>query len=157
MSLDNTGAQYFYAEAQPATHDTTGFEALTWVRVNGYTGGHQFGREGSFGEVMDVSTGEMIGYKSSKSGVESEAAFYNVDGDTGQAALRAFSETCQGAGSIKIGYGACDGETLSTGDVVKYATAVFAEGPDNEVGEENQGFKVKTRQVGKTVTGTEPA
>lgn len=155
--LSNIGAQYFYAEAQPATHDAAGFAALTWVRVNGYAGGHQFGQEGTFGEVTDISTGDNLGYKSTKSGVESDVAFYNVPGDAGQAALRAFSETCQGAGSVKIGYGACDGETLATGDVVKYATVIFVEGPENEVGDENQGFIVKSRQNGKTITATEPA
>jgi hypothetical protein len=98
------GKQVWIATTLPATNNAAGFEALNWVRVNGFTGGLQLGFEAENIDIPDIASGITLGAKGMRSGVDSEMSFRRIEGgDAGQDALKAAADGCGGVGgSIKI-------------------------------------------------------
>lgn len=157
MTRTHIGKQVWVASAVPATNDDTGFEALTWVRANGFVGGFQLGFEASNVDIPDISAGIMLGAKGMRGGADSTGNFRQVDSDTGQANLKTAADGCSTAGSIKIISAGCDA-AAETGDAVQYAQGYFHSYMENEISEGGyEGFSTNFKQNAPTVNATEPA
>lgn len=157
MTNTHIGKQVWVAAAVPATNDDTGFEALTWVRVNGFVGGFQLGFEASNVDIPDIAAGITLGAKGMRSGSDSTANFRNVASDTGQTNIKAAADGCASAGSVKIISAECD-TAAATGDAVQYAQGYFHSFLENEIDEGGyEGFSVNFKQNAATVNATQPA
>lgn len=153
------GKQVWIATAIPATNDAAGFEALTWVRVNGFAGGLQLGFEADNIDIPDIASGITLGAKGMRSGVDSEMSFRRIQGgDAGQDALKAAADGCGGeGGSIKIISADCD-SPAEAGDRVQYAQGYFHSFMENAIEEGGyEGATVNFKQNRPTVEAVEPA
>lgn len=157
MSRTHLGKQFWMASALPATNDAAGFEALSWVRVNGFVGGMQLGFEAANVDVPDLAAGITLGSKGMRSGVDSEASFFRVASDTGQGNIKTAADSCGGlGGSVKIISAECD-TAAETGDRVQYAQGYFHSFRENAIDEGGyEGFTVNFKQNRPTVDATEP-
>ena len=157
MTRTHIGKQIWVATALPSTNDDSGFEALSWVRVNGFVGGLQLGFEAENVDIPDIGSGITLGAKGMRTGVDSEVAFRRVSGDTGQGNLKTAADGCQTEGSIKVISAACD-SAAEPGDRVQYAQGYFHSFMENEIEEDGyEGFTVNFKQNAPTVDATEPA
>lgn len=155
---NHIGKTLYISPALPATHDTAGFEALTWTKVNGIQSLPQLGFEGANIDVADLQTGVTDGVKGAMSGVEATFACRKVSADAGQALVKTTAESPQGIGSIKIGRGSGADEALATGDPVQYAQGYF-NGYKEMQGDTttHEGFECTFRQnVGPAIEDVEP-
>lgn len=158
MTTDNhIGKQFWVAAAVPATNDDTGFEALTWVRADGFLGGLQLGFESDNIDIPDLAAGITLGSKGMRSGSDSTAKFREITADAGQIALRTSAASATGVGSVKVISAAVD-TAAATGDKVQYAQGYFHSLKENEIsGDGYEGFEVNFKQNQPTVNATEPA
>ena len=157
MTKTHLGKQVFAAAGIPATNDDTGFEAMTWVRVNGFVGGFQLGFAANNVDIPDIAEGITLGAKGMRSGNDSTASFRNVASDTGQANVRGYANDASFAHSVKI-ISAGVGVDAETGDAVQYAQGYFHSFLENEIAEGGyEGFSVNFKQNAAAVNGTEPA
>ena len=157
MTKTHLGKQVFISTGVPATNDDTGFEALTWVRVNGFVGGLQLGFTANNVDIPDIATGITLGAKGMRSGNDSTASFRNVASDTGQTNVKGYADDATSAHSLKI-ISAASGVAAETGDAVQYAQGYFHSFLENEIAEGGyEGFTVNFKQNAATVNGTEPA
>ena len=157
MTKTHLGKQVFAAAGIPATNDDTGFEALTWVRVNGFVGGLQLGFEANNVDIPDLAEGVTLGAKGMRSGNDSTASFRNVASDTGQTNVKGYANDASSAHSVKIISAGVSVDAVA-GDAVQYAQGYFHSFLENEIAEgEYEGFDVKFKQNAATVNGTEPA
>ena len=157
MTKTHLGKQVFVAAGIPATNDDTGFEALTWVRVNGFVGGFQLGFEANNVDIPDLAEGITLGAKGMRSGNDSTASFRNVASDTGQTNVKGYANDTSSAHSVKV-VSADAGVAAVTGDAVQYAQGYFHSVLENEIAEGGyEGFAVNFKQNAATVNGTEPA
>jgi hypothetical protein len=151
------GKQIWVATALPATNDDSGFEALSWVRVNGFTGGLQLGFESENVEIPDIGSGITLGAKGMRTGADSEMSFRRVDNDTGQGNLKTAADGSSSAGSVKVISAAAD-STASPGDRVQYAQGYFHSFMEMEIEEDGyEGFTVNFKQNRPTVEAVEPS
>lgn len=149
----------YVAKALPATNDSAGFEALSWVKVNGIQSLPKFGLTHNVIEVEDLETGFTTGEKGAGAGAASEIAVHTVASDTGQADLKLQADDAQGVASVKIvRKPSGTGNTPDTGDAVEYAQGFLHSytPTDNNVST-HVGFTVTFRQNAAAVFATEPA
>ena len=157
MTKTHLGKQVFAAAGIPATNDDTGFEALTWVRVNGFVGGLQLGFEANNVDIPDLAEGITLGAKGMRSGNDSTASFRNVASDTGQTNVKGYANDTSSAHSVKV-VSANAGVAAEAGDAVQYAQGYFHSLLEKEIAEDGyEGFDVNFKQNAATVNGTEPA
>lgn len=160
MSRNQLLKYLFVAEALPATNDAAGFQALTWVRANGYLGGVQLGVPN---EGVTVPTGVETGLnkvlKGAGTGQASTLTFDRIAADAGQLDVIGLATTsATGNGSIKIVTVATAGASVTAGDPVQYAQGVFHSYVENAIEAGNyEGFSVVFQQNAHAVNSTEPA
>lgn len=157
MAKNHLGKTLYVALALPATNNDTGFEALSWVKVNGYISGPQFGYTHANIDVQDLPTGAITGLKGLGSGMDSQIAIRKVAGDTGQGHLKTLSDGARGLCSIKVVDSGGDVAPAS-GMPVQYAQGYLHSYQLNPVGGDNyEGFTVNFRQNAPHVDDTQPA
>jgi hypothetical protein len=157
MTKSYIGKSIYFAAALPATNTAAGFEALTWVKVNGVQTLPQLGVSHNTIDVPDLETGFTIGIKGAGSGVDTQMSFRIIAGDTGQTNLKTAADGQSGIGSIKIVRSTTPGSAPVTGDPVEYAQGFvhsYAEvqGTDSA----HEGFTVNFRQNAPSVKATQP-
>lgn len=162
MTRNHIGKTLYVAQALPATNDSTGFEALTWVQVKGLQVLPQLGVSHADIEVPDLSTGFTSTLKGAATGVESTMAFRTVAADAGQVDVKEQAVDAQGEMSIKIvtgsGTDTGDGPAPVSGDAVQYAQGICKNYQEIQGDTTNyEGFSVAFRQNDFTVDATEPA
>jgi hypothetical protein len=153
------GKQVWIATELPETNNAAGFEALDWVRVNGFTGGLQLGFEAENIDIPDIASGITLGAKGMRSGVDSEMSFRRIEGgDEGQDDLKAAADGCGGVGgAIKIISADCN-SPAAPGDRVQYAQGYFHSFKEMEIEEGSyEGATVNFKQNQPTVEAVEPA
>lgn len=160
MTGSHIGKTIYVAEALPATNDAAGFEALSWVKVNGVQTLPQFGISHSNIDVPDLQTGLTTGIKGAASGNDSTASFRLIAADAGQEDIRDLANAGGDAGvcSLKIVEGSGTAQAPVAGDKVQYAhgyvhSYVETQG-DNST---HEGFNVNFKQNALTIDATEPA
>ena len=157
MTKTHLGKQVFAAAGIPSTNTATAFEALTWVRVNGFVGGLQLGFASNNVDIPDLAEGITLGAKGMRSGNDSTASFRNVASDTGQTNVKGYANDASSAHSVKI-ISAGVSVDAATGDAVQYAQGYFHSFLENEIEEGGyEGFSVNFKQNAAAVNGTEPA
>ena len=148
----------YVATALPATNNAAGFNALTWVKVNGPSVLPKFGMSHNVIEVPDLETGIKTGEKGMASGVEATISVREIASDTGQTTLRTQALDSAGIASLKIvrkPSGASNAP--ATGDKVEYAQGfLHTYEPNENSGESYTGFTVSFRQNLATVYATQP-
>ena len=154
------GKTIYVAEAIPATNNAAGFEALTWVKVDGVQTLPQLGVSHADIAIPDLQTGFTAGVKGAGTGNDSTMTFRKVDADAGQEDVRGLADAggTGGNGSIKIVKGSGANQAPATGDPVQYAQGylhsyIEIQGDDST----HEGFSVNFRQNDLTVDATEPA
>ncbi|MAM60864.1 hypothetical protein [Maritimibacter sp. UBA3975] len=162
MSDNFIGRTIYVAESAPATNDTTGFEALTWVQVKGAQVMPQLGVTHSNIDVDDLGTGFSSGVKGMGSGRESTLQFRTIASDAGQEDVLGLAADQDGIGAVKIckgtGTDSGDGPAVQTGDVVEYAHGYFHSAePNTPDGSSHEGWTVTFKQNAATITGVEPS
>lgn len=162
MTTNHIGATLWVSEAAPATNDTAGFEALTWVQVKGIQTLPVLGVSHSGIDVPDLATGFTSSVKGAAAGRDSTFTYRNIDADPGQEDVEGLAVDDNGVGAVKIGYGSgtvgADGPALETGDEVIYAQGYFHSYEPNQGSDSSfRGATVSFRQNDFTVEGTEPA
>lgn len=158
MSINDIGATIYVATALPATNDASGFEALTWVKVNGVQSIGELGIAHEGIDVPDLQTGFTSQVKGAASGLDATLVFRTVASDTGQDNLKTAAESDAGTASIKIGYGTGTSQALQTGDAVTYVQGIAHSYRRRERSiTSHAGFSVVFRNNALPVEATEPA
>lgn len=121
MSQSNIGKSIYVATALPATNNEAGFDALTWVKVNGLQSIGSLGVTHANIDVPDLETGFTAGVKGAGTGNDVAMTFRNVASDTGQGNVRTLANALGGAavGSVKIVRGTGSGGAPAVGDAVQ--------------------------------------
>lgn len=158
MTENHIGKTIYQSSNLPATNDTTGFEALTWVKVSGVQVLPQLGTTHNMIDVPDLQTGFTSAVKGAAQGVDTTITFRNVDSDTGQDNIKTAANSQAGLMSVKIVDGSGTDNAPVTGDPVEYAQGIAHSYQPNQGDDSTyEGFTVGFRQNAATVTGTEPA
>lgn len=152
------GLTLFVADELPATNNAAGFEALTWLKVNGLVTGPAFGVTHAAVEIPDLQTGFGRAVKGMGQGMESSLSCRYISGDAGQEKLKELAELGGGVASIKIGWGTGANQALVQDDEVKYAQGFLHSYQENAAtGDSFEGFTVTFRQNAPHVVDEEPA
>ena len=158
------GKSFYYAVAAPATNDAAGFQALTWVKVPGYSGGFQFGGTHADIDNPDMEQGKAPTLRGMASFNESTGSFRRRDGAEGTAQDTFIGLIRAGlVHSIKIARGSGSampdgGKAVVTGDQVEYAQGYFkADMDEPQTDNTREGFTVPFKQNDYSVKSTEPA
>lgn len=158
MSTADIGATLYVATAAPATNDAAGFEALTWVKVNGFQSIGDFGMTGENIAVPDLQTGIRDGLKGAQEGRDVPITLRRVASDTGQGNLKTQAQDATGTLSVKIGYGSGSGQALAEGDRVIYAQGYAHSWMNREKSDTSHaGYTAQFHQTNFEVEDTEPA
>ena len=149
----------YVAQALPATNDDTGFEALTWVKVNGIQVLPKFAIAHGEIEVEDLETGFTKGEKGAAAGVGSPITVREIASDAGQEDLIEQADDSDGILSCKIvRKPSGTGNAPASGDKVEYAQGFcHSFTPNDQNVSTHTGFSVTFRQNEPTVKSTEPA
>jgi hypothetical protein len=152
------GKTIFLAMAAPATNTSGGFEALTWVKVNGLQVLPQLGVSHSNIDVPDLQTGFTLGIKGAGAGMDSQMSFRIVSGDQGQTNLKLVADSASGVCSVKIVRGTGALQAPALGDETQYATG-YAHSYQEVQGTDSahEGFTVNFKQNAPTIVATHPA
>jgi hypothetical protein len=160
MTGSHIGKTIYGASALPATNDAAGFEALTWVKLNGWQTLPQLGVSHSNIDVPDGQTGFTKGIKGAGTGNDSTMTFRDVDDDTGQGNVRTAANAGGDSGvfSVKIVKGSGTANAPVAGDPVQYAQGylhsyVEIQGDTTT----HEGFSVNFKQNDYTIDADEPA
>lgn len=160
MSQSQIGKTVYVAEALPATNNEAGFDALTWVKVNGLVSIGSLGISHSNIDVPDLQTGFTKGVKGAATGNDVPMAFAMVASDAGQEDIRGLANASgTGAvGSIKVVRGTGASQAPAVGDAVQYAQGYFHTYAETEASDTSyEGFTVQFKQNAATVTALEDA
>ncbi|KGM50665.1 hypothetical protein [Pseudooceanicola atlanticus] len=158
MTNNSIGTSLYIATAAPATNDKAGYEALTWVQVNGLIQGFQFGISHAMIDIPDLLTGFTTAVKGAATGTDSQAQFRQVPSDTGQGTVLAQANDNDGIVSIKMGVGSGTGGALAEGDPVVYAQGVLHSYlPNQPTTTSFEGFSASFRTNDFAVIDVEPA
>jgi hypothetical protein len=160
MSKSNIGKTIYVAEALPATNNEAGFDALTWVKVNGLVSVGSLGVSHSNIDVPDLQTGFTTGVKGAGTGNDVSIVFRTVASDAGQEDVRNLANAGGAAavGSIKIVRGTGASQAPAVGDAVQYAQGYFHTYTENEASDTSyEGFTVQFKQNAATVDALEDA
>lgn len=158
MSGTHIGKTIFIAQALPATNNEAGFRALTYVKVDGLQVLPQFGISHNNIDRADLQTGFTEGLKGSGSGNDSTMTFRTVDGDAGQAILKAAAAAFGQGGdvSLKVVRGSGADEAAVSGDPVVYAQGYVHSDTENQGDDSNyEGFTVNFKQNAIHINSTE--
>lgn len=158
MTNAHIGYSVYIDDAHPTTNDASGFEALTWVKVNGLIQGPQLGIEHSGIDIPDLTTGFTSAVKGMGVGTTTQMTFRKVASDTGQGTLRTQAESAAGVLSVKLVRGTGAANAPATGDYVEYGQG-FAHSfvPNQPTETSYEGFTVSFRLNDTPVIATEPA
>ncbi|MCA0961145.1 hypothetical protein [Salipiger bermudensis] len=158
MTESHIGATLFISTTLPETNDAAGYEALTWMQVNGLIQEPQLGKTDAMIDVPDLTTGFTTAVKGAGTGMDSQAQFRDVPNDAGQAAIIAAAQSYPGKIAVKIGYGTGTDNELTTGDPVAYSQGIAHSHQRNQGNTTSyRGFAVGFRQNVPAVEATEPA
>jgi len=158
MSTNDIGWTVYIDDAHPATNNAAGFEALTWVKVNGIQSIGERGIAHNGIDVPDLQTGFTMQVKGAASGVDTTLVFREVAGDTGQGNLKTAAENEDGILSVKLVLGTGAAQAPVTGDKVHYAQGiVHSYRPREKTDSSHAGFSVVFRNNDLWVDATEPA
>ncbi len=153
------GKTIYAAAALPATNDKAGFEALTWVKVEGVQVLPQLGVSHANIDVPDLQSGWTQGIKGAGSGNDSSMSFRAVASDPGQEDLLDAAQAGGDLGvmSIKIVKGSGANQAPATGDPVQYAQGyvhshVEIQGDTTT----HEGFSVNFKQNAPTINDVNP-
>lgn len=152
------GDVVYIADGIPATNDAAGFEALSWVKVEGVQTNPKFGLTHNIIEVPDLPTGLTIGEKGAAQGTETPMTFREVPGDAGRTLLKSLAQDPEGLTSVKVVTKASGpGNTVAAGDAVEYAQGVsHSFMPNDRTVTNYKGYTVQFRQNAAPVEATEP-
>lgn len=153
------GKSVFFSTALPATNDDTGFEALVWVKVEGFQGGAQFGFDNADIDIPDLQSGITKRAKGMGTGAQSTLSFRRVADDTaGQGGIKTLADGVGTVGSIKVVRGSGTGGAPEEGDPVEYAQGYYKSYTKMEAsGTTHEGFTVIFQQNAPHVEAEEPA
>lgn len=158
MTENHIGKTLYVADALPATNDAAGFEALTWVKVNGIQQPPQLGMSHSNIDVPDLESGVTGSIKGAMKGVSSEVQCRDVPDDDGQAKLRTQARDGGGILSVKIVKGSGAENAPQAGDPVEYAQGYVGSYQKIQPNvTTHQGFQVTFQQDKMEVEADEPA
>lgn len=158
MTQNNIGKTLYVAEALPATNNAAGFEALTWVKVNGLQAIGGIGITHAGIDIDDMQTGFTQQVKGAGSGTDSAIRCRAVAADAGQIDIKDLAEGKQGVGSVKIVLGSGASEAPVAGDPVRYAQGYFKDYvPNDDDVTTHDGFTAMFRNNAVAVDATEPA
>lgn len=158
MTQNHIGYSVYVATAVPTTNDSTGFEALTWVKVNGLVQGPQLGYEHDQIAIPDLTTGFEDSVKGMGRGTDTQMQFRTVASDTGQGNVRTQATDDDGTASVKLVRGTGTDNAPAEGDYVEYAQGYLHSFlPNQPTGSSYEGFTVSFRSTNKPVVATEPA
>lgn len=158
MPKSHIGKTCYVASALPATNDATGFEALTWVKVNGFQSHGSLGMTRDNIDSPNLQTGIRHGLKGAGSGREVPFVFFDVDGDTGQGNLKTLAADAEGLCSVKIVHGSGINQAPVEGDPVEYAQGYIKDIEPREANDSTDaGFTANFKQNAATVVATQPA
>lgn len=157
MTTNDIGTSIWIDAAIPATNNKAGFEALTWVRVNGLVSVGAIGVTHDGVDIPDLGAGVVTQVKGMGSGQDTTIVFRVVDSDTGQADLKAAAESAEGVLSIKVVKASGAGGEPVTGDPVEYAQGIVHSYLRQErSGTSYEGFSVVFHANLASVLDTEP-
>ena len=124
MSND-IGYRVFMATAHPATNTEPGFDALTWVPVDGVQSIGERGISHSGIDVPDLQSGFTPQVKGAGAGRDTVMTFRTIGGNSGQASMKAVADSPAGVVSLKIVKGSGAGGAPAIGDPVEYAQGIL--------------------------------
>jgi len=90
------------ATGVPATFDKAGYEALTWVTIEGMVEAPSFGSTHADINIPSLATGRTKIFKGADTGVSSSLAWSYVAADAGQAAILAAAQAATGEYSLSV-------------------------------------------------------
>lgn len=158
---NNLGKSIYFSATLPATHNVAGFEALTWLELEGAQTLPQFGISHGNIDVPALKTGFASGVKGIASGVDTQGSCFIEDSTltTNQLAFKAICESNGGQVALKIGTGEGALGALTTGDTVEYAQGYAHSYQENQPSESTyEGFTYSFKQnVGPSIKATQPA
>lgn len=102
MSNSDITTTLYLATGLPGTFDKAGYEALTWVLVNGIVSVGEVGVTDNMVDVPDLATGFTKGIKGARAGRDIAIALREIKADTGQGNLKTASLAFVADYSIKI-------------------------------------------------------
>lgn len=156
MTTNDIGWAVYVDDDLPATNNDAGFEALTWVRVNGVQSIGEFGFVHAGIDVEDLGSGFTQQVKGMGSGMETPMVFREVAGDTGQTNMKTIADSQEGLCSIKL-VKQGNAATPATGDPVFYAQGIAHSYKFREKsGSSHSGFSVVFRNNDVWVVSSEP-
>ena len=149
MSTSDIGTAVAIATGAPATNDKAGFEALTWVVINGIIEAPTFATTHSAIDVPDLATGFTTGLKGAETGVASSLVWRTIAADAGQTAVIA-AALARATYSIR---------TIEPGAAVyKYAQGIIMDyEPNKPTVSSFEGGQVMFRPNAQGVVTTAPA
>ena len=159
MTDNLIGTSIWGAAALPATNNTAGFEALTWVKINGLIAAPVFGITHANIDVPDLQSGFTGGVKGAGTGDDTSATFRAVGSDTGQGNVETAANSPAGIFSLKIvKRGSGTANAPAAGDAVEYAQGYVHSYKDNQAdGGQFEGFTVNFKQNDFTIKDVEPS
>lgn len=102
MSTNDIGFAVYVSAALPATNTEVGFDALLWTKVPGVQSIGEFGVTHEGVDVPDLESGFTRQVKGAGSGVNTSMTFRRVQGDAGQAAIKAIADGADGVCAVKL-------------------------------------------------------
>lgn len=159
MTTNYIGAKLYIASAHPATNNAAGFEALTWVLINGLVSGPQFGYSHETINIPDLGTGFSDAVKGMGMGTDTSFAYRYIESDAGQAAVRTAAVDDDGDVSLKLVVTPTGVAGVpATGDEVEYAQGFLHSFlPNQPTSTAYTGATVNFRVRQKPVLAAEPA
>jgi len=158
MTTNDIGTSLYIATAHPATNDTTGFRALTWVRVNGIVSVGALGITHAGIDIPDLGSGVETQVKGMGRGQDTTITIRAVATDTGQGNLKTAAEDAEGVLSIKVVKGSGTGGAVATGDPIEYAQGIVHSWVRLERSATSyEGFSAVFHANQATILDTEPA
>mgnify|MGYP001795679524 FL=1 len=158
---NDIGKRIYVVAGVPATNDTAGFEALTWVWARYHVTLPQLGITHNEIEIPDMEQGFNQIVKGAATGVTTTMSFRVDDDDranAGQVIAKGQAIDEDGIISIKIVDGSGADGAPATGDLVQYAQGiVHSFQPNQGTTDSYEGFQITFRQNQRTVEATEPA
>ena len=159
MTNNHIGKSVFFSTELPATNDAAGFEALNWVKIEGFQGGAQFGFDNADIDIPDLQSGTNKRTKGLGTGAASTLSFRRVAADTaGQGGIKTLADGVSTVGSIKVVRGSGAAGAPETGDPVQYAQGYYKSFMLMEAsGTTHEGFSVVFQQNEPHVDAEQPA
>jgi hypothetical protein len=124
MSTNDIGYRVFMATVHPATNTEPGFDALTWVAVDGIQSIGERGISHSGIDVPDLQSGFTPQVKGAGAGRDTVLTFRTIQGNAAQASLKTAADSPAGIISLKIIKASGVAGAPVIGDPVEYAQGI---------------------------------